>query len=87
MTAVHLGHTIAQDGTMTHDAKNRRYNYIDKTIEIRNTFSFAHPKQILAEVTKYCGDHYGILLNNLYEESVQQYFRCCGTCEAGSLSS
>ena len=79
-TAVHLGHTLAQDGTMDHDIKIRRCNYIDKTTEIRNTFSFAHPKQVLNAVTKNCGDHYGVLLNNLYEESVQKYFRCWGTC-------
>ena len=33
-TAVHLGHTLAQDGTMDHDIKIRRCNYIDKTTEI-----------------------------------------------------
>ena len=79
-TAVHLGHTLAQDGTMSHDVKNRRYSYIDKTTNIQNTLSFAHPKQILSAVTKYCGDHYGIILSNLYEEPAQQYFRCWGTC-------
>ena len=65
---------------MSHDVKNRRYSYIDKTTNLRNTFSFAHPKQILSAVTKYCGDHYGVILSNLYEEPAQQYFRCWGTC-------
>ena len=69
----------SQDGTMDHDIKNRRCNYIDKTTKIRNTFSFAHPKQILSAVTKYCGDHYRVLINNFYDESVQKYFQCWGT--------
>ena len=28
---------------------------------------------------KYVGDHYGVMLYNLYDESSQKYFRCWGT--------
>ena len=50
-TALHLGHTLAQDGTMTHDAKIRRAMYIDKTTDIRYVFDFADPVQKLARWT------------------------------------
>ena len=78
-TALHLGHTLAQDGTMNQDAKIRRAQYIDRTTDIRNMFHFANPSQMLAAVDKYVGDHYGVMLYNLYDESSQKYFRCWGT--------
>ena len=78
-TALHLGHTLAQDGSMSQDARIRRAQYIDRTTDIRDTFRFADPKQMLAAVDKYAGDHYGLMLHNLYEESTEKYFRCWGT--------
>ena len=78
-TALHLGHTLAQDGSMTHDAKIRRAQYIDKTTDIRNIFHFADPVQKLAAVDKYCGDHYGVMLYDLYDDTSEKYFRCWGT--------
>ena len=78
-TAVHLGHTLAQDGTMVHDAKIRRAQYIDKTTDVRQMFHFAAPEQLLSAVIKYCGDHYGTMLYNLYDEASGKYFRCYGT--------
>ena len=79
-TAAHLGHTLAQDATMTHDARIRRAEYIDRTTDIRNTFNFADPVQVLSAVDKYCGDHYGTMLYNLYDDTSGLYFRCWGTC-------
>ena len=78
-TGVHLGHTLAQDGSMNQDAKIRRAQYIDRTTDIRDTFHFAEPVQKLAAVDKYCGDHYGVVLYNLYDEPAEKYFRCWGT--------
>ena len=78
-TALHLGHTLSQDGTMTQDARIRRAQYIDKTTDIRDTFHFADPVQMLAAVDKYAGDHYGLMLHNLFEDSTEKYFRCWGT--------
>ena len=42
-------------------------------------FHFAHPEQMLAAADKYVGDHYGVMLYNLYDESSEKYFRCWGT--------
>ena len=42
-------------------------------------FHFADPDQMLTAVIKYCGDHYGTMLYNLYDEASAKYFRCWGT--------
>ena len=78
-TALHLGHTLSQDGTMAQDAKIRRAQYIDRTTDVRTMFHFASPEQMLAAADKYCGDHYGVMLYNLYDEGSEKYFRCWGT--------
>ena len=78
-TALHLGHTLSQDGTMAQDAKIRRAQYIDRTTDVRTMFHFANPEQMLAAADKYCGDHYGVMLYNLYDEGSEKYFRCWGT--------
>ena len=75
----HTGHTLAQDGTMVHDAKIRRAQFIDKSTDIREMFHFAKPEQKLAAVVKYCGDHYGVMLYNFSDEASGKYFRCWGT--------
>ena len=63
-TELNLWHTLTQDGTMTHDAKIRRAQYINKTTDIRNIFHFADPLEMLAavDIDKYSGDHYGLML-------------------------
>ena len=65
---------------MVQDCRVKRAQYIDKTVDIRTTFGFAHPQQVLAAADFYAGDHYGSMLWNLYDEnSAGQYFRCWGT--------
>ena len=79
-TCLHLGHILAQDGTMVHDCRAKRAKYIDQTVDIRTTFRFAHPKQVLSAIDKYAGDYYGTMLYDLYDDnSTGQYFRCWGT--------
>ena len=55
----HLGHTLHEDGTMDLDARRKRRDYIDKTSEIRKTFHFAHPHQIMKEAQVYTSYAYG----------------------------
>ena len=49
-TATHLGHELHQNCKMDHDIKIKRALFINASIEIRDTFSFAHPEQILKAV-------------------------------------
>ena len=65
---------------MIQDCKVKRAQYIDKTVDIRNTFSFANPTQILTAIEKYTGDHYGAMLYDLYDDkNFGKYHRCWGT--------
>jgi hypothetical protein len=62
------------------DCRVKRARYIDKTVNIRTMFEFAHPEQVLTAIDRYAGDYYGAMLWNLYDEkSSGQYFRCWGT--------
>ena len=79
-TCLHLGHILSQDGSMTQDCLSKRAQYIDKTVDIRNMFSFADPTQVLTAVDKYTSDYYGAMLYDLYDDNTTgKYFRCWGT--------
>lgn len=75
-SANHLGHELSQDCTMELDAKIKRADFIDKTVNIQETFSFALPKQVIQAIDKYCGDHYGGMLWSFDGQGAGQYFRC-----------
>ena len=79
-TPTHVGHELSQDGTTTTDIKIKRAKFIDKSIEIRETFSFADPIQILQAVNIYCCDHYGSMLWDLYGDMAGQYYRYWNMC-------
>ena len=53
--------------------------YIDKSIDIRDTFKFAHPNQVIGALEKYCDDHYRLKLWDLYCEYAGKYFRYWNT--------
>ena len=80
VTAKHLGHELHQCCNMEYDAKVKRYSFIDKSVNIRECFSFADPVQILKAVQVYAGDGYGSMLWNLYGEEAGKYFRTWDTC-------
>ena len=65
---------------MIQDCQSKRAQYIDKTVDIRNTFSFADPTQVLTAVDKYASNHYGAMLYDLFDDkNTGKYFRCWGT--------
>ena len=55
----HLGHILTTDGSMDHDFKKRRAEFIDSTVKIREMFSFAFPGEVVAAIDKYCCSFYG----------------------------
>ncbi len=63
--ADHLGHVLHQDGTMKQDCREKRAMFIDSSVKIRETFSFAHPQEQILAVEKYCTAIYGSNLWNL----------------------
>ena len=62
--AEHLGHALHQDGTMVQDSKEKRAQYIDNSVKIREGFSFAHPSEQITATEKYCTAAYG---SNLWD--------------------
>ena len=79
-SAEHLGHTLHQVANMDLDCKIRRAKFINKTVELRELLSFAHPSQVLKAVQVYCSDAYGSMLCQLNSESSEKFFRSWNTC-------
>ena len=77
--AFHLRHTLSKDCTMDQDARCKRAQFIDRTSEIRETFHFAHPKQIIKAGQVYASDAYGFMLYDLSSQSSQSYLKSWNT--------
>ena len=78
--AEHLGHALSEDGTMRQDASEKRARFIDMSVKIRETFSFAHPAEQLQAVMKYCTSIYG---SNLYNFEDDEFGMICGAWKTG----
>ena len=61
------------------DARRKRAQYIDKTSEIRETFHFAHPNQILKAAQVYASDAYGFMLYDFSSQTSQSFFNSWNT--------
>ena len=72
--AEHLGHAISEDGTMRRDAVEKRAQFIDCSVKIREALSFAHPAEQLQAVEKYCTSVYG---SNLYNFKSREFGMIC----------
>ena len=72
VSATHLGHELHESGLMDHDARVKRAQFIDKSTEIRETFAFASPVEILRAVKVFAGDLYGAMLWRLGGALAQQ---------------
>ena len=62
--ADHLGHTLHQDGTMAQDCREKRAQFIDTSVKVREAFHFAHPMEQIQATEKYCTAVYG---SNLWD--------------------
>ena len=79
-SAAHLGNVIHESGTMDKDAKMKRASFIRESTELRETFGFASPTEVLRSVKLYAGSHYGSMLWQFDGESAGQYFTSWRTC-------
>ena len=64
--AEHLGHTLCEDGTSAQDCREKRAQFIDSAVKIRESFDFAHPAEQIMTVDKYCLAAYG---SNLWKHT------------------
>ena len=79
-TATHLGHELHESGTMDYDAVVKRATFIKQSVEIRETFGFASPVEILTALKVYCSSFYGSMLWDLGGDLAQQYYNAWNTC-------
>ena len=79
-TASHLGHELSEKCNMEQDMKVKRADFIRKSTEVREAFSFAQPNQILQAVRTYCCSLYGAMTWSLFSDKAMQVFNCWSTC-------
>ena len=77
--ADHLGHVLSQQCNMEANARILKAKYIEKTIDIRETFSFAHPEQIMRALDIFSSDCYGLMLHDLGSQSSESVFKAWNT--------
>ena len=79
-TACHLGHELSEDCNMEQDMKVKKAEFVKKSTDIREAFSFAQPNQVLKAVNTYCGSLYGAMTWCLFSDKARQVFNCWSTC-------
>jgi hypothetical protein len=65
---------------MDHDTKVKRAEFIVKSTEIRETFGFASPVEVLRSVKVFAGDLYGSMLWKLGGDMAKQVYYAWNTC-------
>ena len=78
--AEHLGHTLHSDGTMRQDTREKRAQFIDSAVKIRETFSTAYPPQQLYAIEKYCCSWYGSNIWDLNSKEAEMVCAAWRTC-------
>ena len=79
-SATHLGHELHESGSMDHDTRVKRAEFISKSTDIRETFSFASPVEVLKAVKVFAGDLYGSNLWKLGGDLAEQVYNAWNTC-------
>ena len=78
--ASHLGHELHENGDQGFDCRMKRASFIENSVQIRETFKFAYPAQILKAVQINCCDFYGSMLWNLFDKNAVQFYNSWSTC-------
>ena len=74
-SALHLGHTLHQSGSMEKDCKIHRAVFIDRSVEVREQLHFGDTKEVLKAINVYCCDGYGPMLWRLNSDTSEMYFK------------
>ena len=79
-TATNLGHELITEATMETDARMKRAAFIGRSTEVRTTFQFARPTEVLSAVMLYCCDYHGSMLWNFRADAANMFFNSMRTC-------
>ena len=77
--ATHLGHVLSETGTMDQDAREKRAAFISRSVEIRETFKFASPVEVVQALEVYCSSFYGCMLWDLAGKGASHVFNSWNT--------
>ena len=66
--------------SMEYDVKIKRAQFIETAMDIRDTFNFARPQEIVRATQVYACHWYGAMLWDLYGEKANQVYRAWHTC-------
>ena len=64
---------------MEHDAEIKKAMFINQSVEIRETFNFASPNEVILALKVYCTSFYGCMLWDLGGEKASQLFNAWKT--------
>ena len=78
--ATHLGHELHENGDQSFDCRIKRASFIENSVQLRETFKFAYPAQVLKAIQINCCDFYGSMLWNLFDKNSQQLYNSWNTC-------
>ena len=78
--ASHLGHELHQMCNMDFDAQTKRAQFINNSVQIQESFSFAHPSEIMQAVHVYASHWYGSMLWDLFGDKARQIYSSWNTC-------
>ena len=79
-SASHLGHTLHESGLMDSDILAKKAQYISQSLNVRDTFKFASPVEVLGALNTYCSSYYGCLAGwDLGGELANQFYNCWKT--------
>ena len=70
----HLGHSLQTDGRMTGDCLQKRAQFIDSSVKLREAFHFAHPFEQISATEKYCCSFYNSNLWDLTSDEAEMVF-------------
>ena len=75
-----LLYILVMSCTMEQGIRTKRVKFIDESVEVRETFGFGIPSEVLRAVKLYVGSHYGSMLWELGSDMAIQYYNIWKTC-------
>ena len=77
--AAHLGHELHESGQMEYDANLKRAIFISNSVDVRESFGFASPVEVISAMKVYCSSFYGCMLWDFKGEGATKVFNSWNT--------
>ena len=71
---VAMGTTLNTSCSLEQDGREKRSDFIDSVVNIRESFNFAHPSEIISATQIYCFSHYNSSLWNLHGQASEMFY-------------